>query len=81
MGKISQYCSSSLLRGDLQPLVIEFRPQEIDLSGKTSAGGNGNGGDGNVSEGRGDGALEGEGAGVCNGGDDVGGGEDGAERG
>ena len=61
-------------------MVIQFRPQEVDLSGKTSAGGNGNGGDGNVSESRGDGAVEGGGAGGCSGGDDVGGGDDGAER-
>lgn len=59
-------------------LRFEFGPQEINLCGKTSPGGDGDGGDSDLSDGGGDGAVERARAG---GGDEVGRGEDGAEGG
>lgn len=58
-------------------LRFEFGPQEINLGGKTSPGGDGDGGDSDLSDGGGDGAVERARAGSR--GDEVGRGEDGAD--
>lgn len=63
-------------------LRFEFGPQEINLRGKASPGGDGDGGDSDLSDGGGDGAVERARAGGGGGGsDEVGRGEDGAEGG
>lgn len=58
-------------------LGFHFGPQEIDLSGKTGPGGDGDGGDRDLSDGGGDGTVERARAGGSA--DDVGRGEDGAK--
>lgn len=62
-------------------LRFEFGPQEINLGGKTSPGGDGDGGDCDLSDGGGDGTVESARAGGGGGGDEVGRGEYGAEGG